>query len=195
MSPNVEHWNRVFDRYPMTIDDKGWICGVWYCGTSWQRVKLYGQYPPGFVKRALALFPDVPEHRILHCPSGTLEGPGVTVDIIKDDVRCPQVQANANDLPFCDNSFDLVLSDPPYSAADSKKYGCEPFPMAGFMRESARVLAPGGYLGVLHTHYPSYRRKDWKLHGLIAVVTGFRRATRIFALFQNLKPHSEILAA
>lgn len=185
---DVDQWNREFSRYPVTVNDKGWVYGVWYCGTSFQKVALYGQYPPGFVKRALALFAGLDDERILHCPSGTLTGPGVTVDAVVDNVRCPQVQADAGSLPFDADRFDLVLSDPPYSAADSEKYGCKPFPMGAFMREARRVLIPGGFLGVLHTHYPSYRRKDWKLVGLIGVITGFQRATRVFAIFQNLKP-------
>lgn len=184
---NVDNWNKTFAKYPITIRDKGWVYGVWYCGTSFQKVKLYGQYPPGFLKRALALFPDVAEERILHCPSGTLTGPGMTVDIHKNEIQVPKVQAQADALPFADNSFDLVLSDPPYSKEDSAIYGCEPFPMRGFMNEATRVLSPNVYLGVLHTRYPSHHSSKWKLEGLIAVITGFERATRVFSIFRNLK--------
>src|SRR6185437_2241675 len=148
MNPSVEAINKTFPKYPITVEDKGWIYGVWYCGTSFQKVSLYGQYPPTFLKRALALFPHVPEDRILHVPSGTLKGPGMTVDLIVDAVRCPKVQAPCDALPFEDNSYQLILSDPPYSAKDSEKYGCKPWPMGRFMREAARVLEPGGILGV-----------------------------------------------
>ena len=34
---SVENYNKVFSKYPMTIEDKGWIYGVWYCGTAWQK--------------------------------------------------------------------------------------------------------------------------------------------------------------
>jgi hypothetical protein len=180
---NVEALNAAFPRYPVTIADKGWVYGVWYCGTAWDRVRLHGQYPPTFLKRALALFPDVKD--ILHCPSGTVEGPGVTVDLVRDAIRKPQIQACASALPFENGSFDLWLADPPYTNGDSEKYGCKPFPLGKLMKEAHRVVRIGGHLGVLHTYYPSYRRKDWKLVGLIAVVTGFQRATRIFSIFER----------
>ena len=181
---NVESVNAAFPKYPVTIKDKGWVYGVWYCGTAWDRVRLHGQYPPTFLKRALALFPNAKD--ILHCPCGTVTGPGVTVDLMRDAVRQPQIQADASRLPFESESFDLWLSDPPYTVQDSEKYGCKPFPLGKMMKEAHRVLRIGGHLGVLHTYYPSYRRKMWKLEGLIAVVTGFQRATRIFSIFRKL---------
>ena len=182
---SVENVNKRFPKYPITVEDKGWIYGVWYCGTAWQKSKIYGQYPPKFLERALALFPEIPSNKILHCPSGSVTGPGMTVDLIKDDVRCPQICASADSLPFANSSFKLWLADPPYSEEDAKKYGCKKFPLVGMVREAQRVLEPGGYLGVLHLYYPSYSRKIWELKALIAVITGFNRATRIFSILQK----------
>lgn len=181
---NVEAVNAAFPEYPITVLDKGWVYGVWYCGTSWDRVRLHGQYPPTFLKRALALFPAAKD--VLHCPCGTVMGPGVTVDMIQDEVRHPQILASADKLPLADDSFDLYLSDPPYTKEDSSKYGCPPYPLALAMKEAHRILRVGGHFGILHTYYPSYRRKNWKLCGLIAVVTGFQRATRMFSIFEKL---------
>ena len=151
---------------------------------------MHGQYPPGFLKRALALFPDAVD--VLHAPSGTLKSEDlpaghVTFDKIKDDVRRPDHEGDCKDLPFPDSSFDFVLSDPPYSKKDSEIYNCPPFPLGKFIKESRRVLRPGGHLGMLHTYYPSYRKKEWKLVGLIAVVTGFQRATRMFSILEKLE--------
>lgn len=187
---NVESVNSAFPRYPVTVRDKGWVYGVWYCGTSWDKVRLHGQYPPTFLKRALALFPDA--KNILHCPSGTVSGPGMTVDMIRDEVRQPQILASADNLPFPDASFDLYLSDPPYTPADSAKYGCPSYPLGKAMKEAHRLLVPGGHFGILHTYYPSYRRKMWKLSGLIAVVTGFMRATRMFSVFEKLEAEESL---
>ncbi len=187
---NVAALNATFPRYPITVSDKGWTYGVWYCGTAWTKVKLYGQYPPTFLKRAIALFPDAKD--ILHCPSGTVTGPGLTIDATRDEVRCPQIIACASSLPLPNDSLDLVLSDPPYSPRDSAKYGHAPFPLVAFMNEAHRTLRVGGHLGMLHTYYPSYHRKRWKLVGLIAVVTGFQRATRMFSIFERLAVQGEL---
>jgi SAM-dependent methyltransferase len=182
---SVDSYNKVFAKYPKLVEDKGWIYGCWYCGTSFTKNKFYGEYPPTFLKRALSLFPYAKD--IIHCPSGSLMNvPGVTVDLLRDEIRCPQYQASADDLPFEDNTFDLFLSDPPYSDSDSKIYNTPPFPLGGMLKEAKRILRPGGYLGVLHVYYPSYRRQDFKLIGLITVVTGFQRVTRIFSIFRKL---------
>lgn len=191
---DVEALNRTMKKYPQSfsdengdsITDKGWSYGVWYCGTSFTKVKLYGQYPPTFLKRAMALFPDA--KNVLHAPSGSLadlpDG-HITMDMYEDDVRKPMFQGDVSAMPFEDASFDLVLSDPPYSEEDSRLYGCAKFPEKKFMSECRRVLRPGGHLGFLAYHYPSYRRLDWKLVGLFAVVTGFSRRTRMFSVFQK----------
>ena len=175
----VENYNRTFPNYPVTVEDKGWIYGVWYCGTSWTKVVLHGQYPPSFLKRALSLFPEA--ESILHAPSGTLNGvPGVTLDMVSDDVRDPKILGDCGNLPFAD-----IISDPPYTQQDSEIYGCPKFPMKRFVKEAHRVLSPGGCLGMLHTFYPSYHRKDFRLVALIGVITGFYRATRVFSILEK----------
>lgn len=185
---SAEAYNRAFPKYPKLIEDKGWIYGVWYCG-AFYKSKLYGDYPPTFLKRALSLFSNVDNARVLHCPSGSLNGQygGVTVDLVRDEKRCPQVVASADNLPFDDNSFDLILSDPPYSKVHSKVYGTPNYPLKKSMAEFRRVLAPNGYFGLLHFRYPPFRREDWTMRGMIGVCTGSNRAMRMFVIFQTTK--------
>lgn len=179
----VDNLNRTFPKYPITVTDKGWIYGVWYCPTAWMRTHFYGQFPLTFLKRVLALFPNAKD--ILHCPSGTVTGPGTTVDMIQDAQRKPQVIASAVALPFPENSFDLYISDPPYSSADSKKYGTPPFKGKVAMMEARRILKPGGYYALLNTRYPTFRRNHWNFIALIAVVTGANRVIRLLSIFQK----------
>lgn len=192
---DINNLNQQFKKYPISftdengdsIEDKGWCYGVWYCGTSFTKTRLYGQYPPTFLKRAIALFPHAKD--VLHAPSGQLDGlpcGHVTLDIHNDDIRKPMYVGDCGNMPFNDESFDLILSDPPYSEEDSRLYGCAKFPEKKFMLESRRVLRPGGYLGFLAYHYPSYRRTEWELKGLFAVVTGFSRRTRMFSVLKKV---------
>ena len=180
---DVAHLNATYPKYPITVADKGWVYGTWYCPTAWMRSHFYGQYPLTYLKRVLALFPSAKD--ILHCPSGTITGPGVTVDLICDDQRKPQHIAKAEALPFADNSFDLYISDPPYSNEDSKKYGTPPWKSRAAMNEAKRVLRPGGHYCLLHVRYPSFKRNDWNFVGLIGVVTGANRVVRLLSIFRK----------
>jgi SAM-dependent methyltransferase len=185
-APNVAHLNAEFPQYPITVKDKDWVYGVWYCGRSFQKATLYGQYPATFLKRALALFPGATD--VLHCPSGTIEGVrGITVDKVRDAVRRPQIVADACSLPFQDNSFDLVLSDPPYSDADAEHYGTGHFPLRKVMREFHRVLRPHAHLALLHLMTPTFSTKLWKWVGTIGVVTGTNSRMRVLSIFECLK--------
>jgi hypothetical protein len=113
-------------------------------------------------------------------------GPGITIDRVRDKVRCPKIVADAAALPLGSSTIDLCLSDPPYSDEDSKIYGCPPFPQKKFMQEARRVLRRGGYLAMLHLYLPPFRKSEWKLVGTIAVVTGPSRAVRLFSIFERV---------
>lgn len=184
---DCESYNRRFPKNPRLVDDKGWIHGVFYCGSAY-RSRIYGQYPPTFIDRALSLFPGADPKRVMHCPSGSLPGNfGVTVDLVRDGIRIPQVVANAAELPFADSSFDLILSDPPYSDEHSKRYGTPPYPIKKSFAEFRRVLAPGGWIGLLHFRYPTFRRADWKMRAMIGVCTGSNRNARLFVVWRTTK--------
>jgi SAM-dependent methyltransferase len=173
----------------------GWTYGVWYTGKGFTKNKLHGQYPPTFLKRALALWPDVPESRCLHVCAGTVQH-GVRVDL--SPRFGPSVLANAEQLPFRDGSFDLVLYDPPYDKKNAEIYGVAPKPprWPHVMQEMARVLTPGGHIAILHWYYPSYSRRKMgvKLVGLIAVCVGFCSMTRMFSVFEKtgVSPMTEV---
>lgn len=167
--------------YPPTVYSHNWIYGVWYCGTAWQKSVYYGQYPSTLVRRLRTMFGDA---RILHLCCGRCRIPGaVNVDL--HALPEVDVQADAEALPFSDASFDVVLIDPPYSDLDAERYKVPRLVSASaVLRDSRRVLRPGGWLLWLDERYPSYRRDDWHLRGLIAIVTGFERRTRVLSMFQ-----------
>jgi ParB-like nuclease domain len=102
---SVVAYNEAFPQYPPLSEYNGVVYGTWLCGTSWYKVRLHGQYPPTFLKRALALFPSAKD--TFHWPSGTVIGPGITIDLKRDDVRCPQLVADAADLSLKSESMDF----------------------------------------------------------------------------------------
>jgi len=180
----VERINKKYPKYPPTIYSHKWIYGTWYCGTSWQKAIYYGQFPSTFVKRILAGFP-TKENRFLHSCCGRCRIDGA---INLDIHNLPEVDqiADVENLPFSDNSFDVILIDPPYSEEDASRYKVKRLINSRkTMTESKRVLVPGGWLLWLDEKYPSFRRKDWELKGLIGIVTGFERRTRLLSMWRK----------
>lgn len=168
--------------YPPTIYSRKWIYGLWYCGTSWQKAVYWGQYPSTFVKRVMAM---VGSARLLHLCCGRCRIPGA---VNVDNQLLPEVNvlADVEDLPFKRESFDVVLIDPPYSEADAQRYKQKRLLRASkVLQECHRVLMPGGYVFWLDERYPSYRRTNWKLVGLVGIVTGFERRTRVLSILMK----------
>lgn len=115
---------------------------------------VFGRYPKGFLRHILKLrlLGDVRRDDVLHVCSGTLTERW-TVDV-RPEAR-PRVQAAGEALPFRDASFPAVLMDPPYSDAYARNlYGVENPRPAWLLREAARVVVPGGRIGILHVAIP-----------------------------------------
>ncbi len=191
------HFNSKFHltgKAPALVVSKGWVYGWWslYAAPkTGTKGRLHGSYPRQFLERALSLFPKAKD--ILHVPSGTLGNlptGHVTMDMKSDATRDPMIIGDCcKNIPFPDASFDLILSDPPYSPKDSKLYGCQPFRTMDFFREAYRVLRPGGYLGFLHLHLPQIRKpedKKWRMRGVITITLGSHKKARAFSLWQRL---------
>lgn len=190
VSIDVDNLNQTYPKYPVTVQDKGWVYGVWYCGTSYTPVEIYGQHPPTYLKRLKALFPSAQDWLI--CPSGIIESEqGTCVDIVSRKESRPDILADASALPFQSESFDVVETDPPYGREHEEIYGTGKYPRRKSMAEFHRVLRPGGFLCWLDVRYPMFKRKEWDLVGLICIVTGFERVTRILSIFQ--KPRQMVL--
>lgn len=184
---SARNYGRAFPNYPPLIDHTLGIYGVWCLRPANSDKGLWGMYPRGFLERAVSLFLDAND--VLHVPSGTLHSlPAghVTVDLVSDRARRPHVQGDAAALPFADCSFDVVLSDPPYTPRDAEKYGTPPFPEQKFLAEAWRVLRVGGYLAVLHKYEMQVPITRLKRVALIAVSLGNHKELRTFAIYQRV---------
>lgn len=182
----AESYASRFPKYPPLRADDRWIDGVWMLGNNYKGSGYYGAYPPGYLQRISALFPDVWSARVLHPFSGSLRDVhGIRVDINMENR--PDVVASADILPFPDAGFDLVLADPPYSAEDAKRYGSRMIDRRKVLRECARVTTPGGYLVWLDTVWPMFAKRDWHCFGQIGVVRSTNHRVRLVSLFQRAR--------
>jgi hypothetical protein len=169
-----------------------WLIGQDYRGTS----KLYGAYPPGFVKRVMALFPTEPQtlrdrglepSAILHIFSGSLPpGPYVRVDVNPE--TSPDHVWSVYDLAkLClgKRPFRLVLADPPYSAADSEIYKTPTIDRRRAIAALATVTKPGGHLVWLDVCWPMHRKAQWTTVGRITIVRSTNHRIRMATIFER----------
>jgi len=175
------------DSVPVVSASGRWLCGVWLLGNNYVGSGYYGAYPPSYLRRVAALFPDIPCDRWLHLFSGSL---GADVPGVRIDLRAPgagvapaSVRADARALPLADGSVPLCAADPPYSTADATMYGTGPVNKPRVLQELARVVVPGGYLIWLDTTLPLYRKAEWHHWGMICVQRSTNHRTRLCSLF------------
>lgn len=114
-----------------------------------------GGYPRGFLDAMYPTLGVTDPTRVLHLCSGSVRV-GVRVDI-RPEME-PTVVADVRHLPFADESFDWIMADPPYSEgyADNMYDTLSVYPTpASVIKEAARVLRPGGRVGILHFITPA----------------------------------------
>lgn len=114
--------------------------------------KYIGSFPLHFEKKLLRLLNiDLKKHKILHPFGGKAEF-GTRVDINKE-VK-PDYIGDAHNLDiFEDNTFDLVILDPPYNENYSKRlYKTNKIPLKykKYTSEAVRVCKEGGYVVMYH---------------------------------------------
>jgi len=114
--------------------------------------KYVGAFPLHFERKLLReLNIDHEKDKILHPFGGKAEF-GTRCDI-NPEVE-PDIVCDAHDLPFEDNTFDLVILDPPYSEDyaerlyNTKKHGKLRFKK--YTAEAVRVTKVGGFITMYH---------------------------------------------
>jgi SAM-dependent methyltransferase len=183
---NIENYNKTFPKWPPLVKTDRWVYGVWVIGNDYRnKSRYYGTYPPTYLKRVRALFPD--SEKVLHLFSGDVEKgyfPSETTLDINQELK-PDIVANSSNIPFKENSFDLILVDPPYSKEDAEKYG---YPMPNrkkALHECYRVLKPNGFVVWLDVVLPMYRKIEFNLVGTIGLIRSTNHRTRTVLIWQK----------
>lgn len=186
-----------------------WVGGTWLIGACYKNPNpLYGAYPRGYLERVHSMFPDA--RSILHVFSGGLNTeyaiaaawPGLAYRKLTDPAadqgyglelvdlhgpdkgRYPTWQGNVHDLPAeWAGRFDLILADPPYSAADAAEYGTPMVNRAAVIRKLREVCAPGGNLVWLDQCWPQHRSDQWKCWAQIGLVRSTNHRMRLVSIF------------
>lgn len=145
---------------------------------------VFGRFPKGLLRYILRLrlLGDVRRDECLHVCSGTLTERW-TVDIRAE--AAPRVVADGCHLPFRAGSFKAVLLDPPYSDAYARNlYGVENPRPAWLLREAARVVMPGGRIGIFHVALP-FCPPACELVRVVPVSTGLGFRIRALTIYQK----------
>lgn len=188
LEKRAQNYSAVFPKWPRVMVDRGWLYGMWIIGNNFRsRQGYYGEYPPTYLKRIRALFPDA--QRVLHLFSGKVEKglwpEEVTFDI-REDLK-PDVIGDAHRLAeyFPSESFDLILADPPYTAEDAEHYGTPMIKRNTVLQQCISVLRQGGFLVWLDQVLPMFRKKELKLAGTIGLVRSTNHRFRVVCIFQK----------
>lgn len=146
-----------------------------------------GSFPLHFEQRLWRLL-GKPE-KVLH-PFGGLAEIGDTVDL--NATTSPTWVGDAHDLHWIPNdSYDLVLLDPPYSDEEASwLYGTPKLRPGRFKAEALRVCKPGGFVALYHKRQPTSpgKQHEVQLVHRIVVLTRAGHTARICFVYRKLDP-------
>lgn len=146
------------------------------------RSKYVGSFPLWFEQKLWKLL-GCPE-KVLQ-PFGGCAEIGDTVDM--NETVGATFTGDAHDLHWIDDdTYDLVLLDPPYSDDESYElYATGPLRYGKFVREAVRVCKPGGHVAIYHKVMKP-RPDGCRLVRRVVVLTRVQHAARICMVFEKM---------
>lgn len=203
----VAYYNKAFPkRPPLAGGDTGtMVGGTWLIGACYKNPNpLYGAYPHGYLERVHTMFPDA--RSVLHVFSGGLtrtnaqqamldagltDAPAGSVSVELVDLhgpeqgRNPTWQGDLFDMPEeWHGRFDLILADPPYSAADAENYDVPMINRGKVLHHLRAFAARRGNLVWLDQVWPMHRKAEWKCWGQIGLVRSTNHRVRLVSMFE-----------
>jgi SAM-dependent methyltransferase len=157
--------------------------GLWLTGPP-PATGQFQRYPSRFWYNFKKHY-EIPE-KVLHMFSGSMDW-GDTTDI-RSDTGATFV-APYNDLPIENNTYDMVIADPPYNKGFASEWTTHdkdlPKPKH-ILIEAARVTKPGGIIAILHIIViPAYKVADVTRTALYGILAGPNNAIRVLNVFRK----------
>ena len=162
----------------------GIVTDMWRCGPPPAKGQ-YQRYPSRFWFYFKKQYP-IEDKKILHMFSGSLDWADTT-DIRADTGA--SIVAPYNNLPIENNTYDLVVADPPYNKGFASEWTTHddnlPKPKH-ILLEAARVTKPGGLIAILHIIIiPAYKIAGVERVALHGILTGPNNAIRVLNVFRK----------
>ena len=154
----------------------------WACGRPMAKYK--GAYPEGFIRRLDQRIGLIGKVITLFCGSSNF---GDTVDI--NPLVNPTFVADCKNIPVKDNSYDVVIADPPYDSQNisysSKLYKTDVVKPYSFVKEAVRICKSSGYICILHQLV--YKTpKGTERYAVIPITTGPNQRIRVLNIFRKM---------
>jgi hypothetical protein len=107
---------------------------------------------------------------------------------------CPTWVGDAHDLSFIpDESYDLVVLDPPYSDDEAEwLYGTPPLKRGTYTAEAVRVCRTGGHVAVYQVKQPARPRGTFLVRRIV-ILTRTGHAPRVCFVFEKGELAQQIL--
>ena len=164
---------------------------VWKCTNPSKQGSQSQVFPTRFLRNLERVYP-TENKKVLWMFSGSMKGNknNVTTDIREEtgaDIIAPY-----DELPLKDNTFDMVIADPPYNELFAKEWSSKLPKPRRIIKEALRLLKPDGILILLHIVVtPTYQNS--LLHqgycfqrvGLHPVLCGLHNAIRVTNVLQK----------
>lgn len=139
------------------------------------------RYPGRFEYNLREFYPQFLSDNTLHMFAGSATW-GVTTDMRAETGA--DIIAPFDTIPRDDNTFDHVLADPPYADHYQNEWHGELPRPKHILREAARLVKPGGLIGILHIIIiPAYKELGVCRVGLHPILAGPNNAVRVFNVF------------
>ncbi len=150
-----------------------------------------GSFPLHFERKLWRLLGE-PE-KVLH-PFGGLCEIGDSVDL--NETTAPTWVGDAHDLHWiADDTYDLVVLDPPYSNEEAEVlYGTPKLRYGKFIAEAVRVCKPGGHVAIYHKVMKP-RPEGCRLVHRVVVLTRVNHSARICMIFRKMTPDEALAFA